>query len=67
MVKLTVKEIEETDGVLVFDDSIYEKPYMDGRESVYWHYDHSKSRSIKSIGLLTGLYVGRENAAIPFC
>ena len=67
MVKLTVKEIEETGGILVFDDSICEKPYTDESELVCWHYDHSKSRSIKGIGLLTGLYVGKEDAAIPVC
>jgi len=67
LVKQTVREIETGEGILVFDDSISEKPHMDENDVVCWHYDHSKSRSIKGINLLTGLYVGREDVAVPVC
>lgn len=51
-------EIEIDDRVLVFDDSIAEKPYTDKNELICWHYDQSKGRSMKGINLLMGLYVG---------
>lgn len=55
-VKPTVREIESSDGVLIFDDSIEEKPHMDENELVCWHYDHSKGRQVKGINLLNCLY-----------
>ena len=65
LVKGTVREIEEDEGALIFDDSISEKPYTDENELVCWHYDHSKGRSVKGIGLLTGLYVGKGESSLP--
>ncbi|MEQ1546761.1 MAG: IS701 family transposase, partial [Methyloglobulus sp.] len=38
-VKKTVREIEQEDGVLIFDDTIQEKPYTDENELVCWHFD----------------------------
>ncbi|MCK5372301.1 MAG: transposase [Cyclobacteriaceae bacterium] len=54
-----------TGWILVFDDSISEKPYTDENELVCWHYDHSKGRSVKGINLLTGLYVGKDDISLP--
>ena len=67
LVKQTVREVEIEDGVLVFDDSISEKPYTDESELICWHYDHSKSRSIKGINLLSGFYVGKDDIGLPVC
>jgi hypothetical protein len=67
LVKQTVREIEIEEGVLVFDDSISEKPYTDESELICWHYDHTKGRSTKGINLLTGLYVGKTDIALPVC
>lgn len=64
-VKSTVRVQEIEDGVLVFDDTISEKPYTDESELICWHHDHSKGRSIKGINLLTGLYVGKDDISIP--
>jgi DDE superfamily endonuclease len=55
-VKRTVREIEQEDGVLIFDDTIQEKPYTDENELVCWHYDHTKGRSVKGVNLLNCLY-----------
>ena len=55
-VKKTVREIESEDGVLIFDDTIQEKPYTDENELVCWHYDHTQGRSVKGINLLNCLY-----------
>ncbi len=55
-VKPLVRQNERADGVLLFDDSIEEKPYTDENEIVCWHYDHSKGRNLKGINFLTALY-----------
>ena len=55
-VKKTVREVEREDGVLIFDDTIQEKPYTDENELVCWHFDHSKGRSVKGVNLLNCLY-----------
>ena len=55
-VKPTVREIESSDGVIIFDDTIQEKLYMEENELICWHYDHTKGRSVKGINLLNCLY-----------
>lgn len=56
VVKPLVREIESDDSVLIFDDSIEEKPYTDENDIICWHYDHSKDRNVKGINFLTALY-----------
>lgn len=56
LVKSTVRDIEHDDGVLIFDDTIQEKPHTDENEIVTWHFDHSKGRTVKGINLLNCLY-----------
>jgi hypothetical protein len=34
-VKLTTYEVEQDDAVLIFDDTIQEKPYTDENEAMY--------------------------------
>ena len=55
-VKPVIRRLENTDGVLIADDTIVEKPYSKETELICWHYDHSKSRSIKGINLLNLIY-----------
>jgi DDE superfamily endonuclease len=50
-VKKAVREVER-DGVLIFDDTIQEKPYTDENELVCWHFDHTQGRSVKGINIL---------------
>lgn len=59
IVKPLVRQIESDDGVLVFDDSIAEKPYSDENEIICWHWDHSKGRTVKGINFITALYVSK--------
>ena len=59
-VKPLVRQNERKDGVLIFDDSIEEKPYSDENDIVCWHYDHSKGRNLKGINFLTALYQSGE-------
>jgi len=65
LAKPIIREVEIKEGIMVFDDSIAEKPYSDENEMISWHYDHSKGRSVKGINILTGLYVGKEDISIP--
>lgn len=55
-VKPLVREIETDDGLLLFDDSIEEKPHTDENAIICWHFDHSKDRNIKGINFLSALY-----------
>jgi hypothetical protein len=54
-VKPHVRKIESTEGVLILDDSIEEKPYTDENELVSWHYSHAKNRCVKGINILSCL------------
>lgn len=55
-VKPLVRQVESEEGVMLFDDSIEEKPYTDENEIVCWHYDHTKGRTVKGINFLTAFY-----------
>jgi len=63
-VKAFVREIQSTEGVLILDDSIEEKPYTDENDIVCWHYDHSKDRMLKGINFLTALY-SSQGVSVP--
>lgn len=55
-VKTTVRKVEREDAVLIFDDTVQEKPYTDENEVMCWHYDHSKGRAVQGFNLLNCLY-----------
>ncbi len=63
-VKPVVREVENPDGVLIFDDTIQEKPYSKENAVVSWHFDHTKNRTVKGINLLNGIYHASD-ASIP--
>ncbi|MCK5720329.1 MAG: transposase, partial [Thiomargarita sp.] len=63
-VKPTIREVESSDGVIIFDDTIQEKAYMAENELVCWHYDHTKGRNVKGINLLNCLY-NVDDISIP--
>lgn len=66
-VKLVVRDIEKDDGVIIFDDTIVEKPHTKENDIITWHYDHSKGRSVKGINILNTLYnVGDINIPVAF-
>jgi hypothetical protein len=52
VVKPHIRNIESSEGVLIIDDSIAEKPYTDENDSICWHSDHS----VKGINFVTCLY-----------
>lgn len=59
MVKPFQRKIESSEGVLILDDSIEEKPYTDENDIICWHFDHSKERSVKGINSVSCLYQNR--------
>jgi hypothetical protein len=63
-VKSTVRQIENDDGVLIFDDTIEEKPWTDESELMCWHFDHCSGRNVKGINLLNALY-HNDGVSIP--
>lgn len=63
-VKSTVRQIEQEDGVLIFDDTIQEKAWTDENEVMCWHFDHCSGRSVRGINLLNALYYSGD-VSIP--
>lgn len=59
IVKPYVRQIQAADGVMIVDDSSWEKPHTDENELVGWHYDHTTGQSIKGINFITALYHGK--------
>jgi hypothetical protein len=55
-VKKTVREVERDEAVLIFDDTIQEKPWTDESELICWHFDHCQNRTVKGLNLLNALY-----------
>ncbi len=55
-VKTMVREVENAQGVLIFDDTIQEKAWTDESDLICWHYDHCSGRTVKGINLLNALY-----------
>jgi len=64
LVKPTVRSTESEDGVLIFDDTIQEKPWTDENEIITWHFDHSKNRTVKGVNILNCLYHA-QGVSIP--
>jgi len=64
LVKPVVRSVESEDGVLIFDDTIEEKPYTDENEIIAWHFDHCLDRTVKGVNILNCLYQV-EDISIP--
>lgn len=56
IVKPYVRQIQASDGIIIIDDSISEKPHTDENEIICWHYDHTSGQTIKGINFITALY-----------
>lgn len=67
LVKPTVRAIEADDGLLVFDDTVEEKPHSDENEIIAWHFDHCQNRTVKGVNILSALYhAGGANVPVAF-
>ena len=54
-VKPTIRDIENEDGVLIFDDTIQATPHTKENETNCWHYAHTTNTTVKGIKLLNCL------------
>lgn len=63
-VKPVVRQVEQPDAVLIFDDTIQEKPYSKENALNTYHFDHTKHRTVKGINLLNAHYHAGD-ASIP--
>jgi hypothetical protein len=63
-VKPMVRSVENSDGVLIFVDTIQEKAWTDENELMCWHFDHVSGRSVRGINLLNALYYA-NGTSIP--
>ena len=67
LVKPVLRKYEEDDGVVIFDDSIEEKPYTQENDLICWHHDHSKNRAVKGMNIMNCVYnVGEISLPIGF-
>jgi hypothetical protein len=67
LVKPAVRAVETDDGVLIFDDTLQEKPHSDENEIIAWHFDHCTNRAVKGVNILNGLYhAGGVNVPVAF-
>ena len=64
LVKKDVIAIESPDGVIIFDDTVQEKPYTGQNDIICYHFDHTKNRNVKGINLLNCLYY-HQGVSIP--
>ena len=55
-VKPMIRQSETSEGVLIIDDSISEKPPTDENDIICRDYDHRSGRSVKGISFMTALY-----------
>ncbi|SFN14348.1 hypothetical protein [Nitrosomonas communis] len=46
-VKSVVRQTEQEEGYLIFDDTVQEKALKDENEVVCWHYDPCKGQTVK--------------------
>ena len=64
--KELIKEHENEDnGCIIIDDTILEKPYSKENNIISSHWDHSKGRYIRGIGMLNFLYTDDSGISIP--
>ena len=60
IVKPHLRQIQDEDAVLIFDDTIEEKAFSDESELICWYYDHTLNRNVKGINLLSALYYSND-------
>jgi len=59
-----IRRIQAPDAVLILDDTVEEKLYSDQSELINWHFDHTVSKAVKGINLLSALYFS-QNVSLP--
>jgi IS4 transposase len=62
--KKLVRAYEEKGACLIFDDTIIEKPYMDGNEIICRHFGWKEGKAVKGINLLSAFYSSEKAGQI---
>lgn len=62
--KKVLLDSKNNQGILIFDDTISEKPYSKENEINCWHFDHAKGGFQKGINILT-CYYRSNNLQLP--
>lgn len=63
-IKDEVRKHENSEGALILDDSIEEKPYTDENNIMCWHYSHTKNQNVKGVNIVSCL-VQYDNISLP--
>ncbi len=62
--KPIIRQHERDDAVIIFDDTIEDKPFTQESELICYHFDHVKNRSVKGINILNCVY-NAEDVTFP--
>jgi hypothetical protein len=63
-IKKLVREYENEEACLIFDDTVIEKPYMDENDIICWHWDHREGKNVKGMNLLTAFYTSASGGKV---
>lgn len=50
-VSMPVRQIEDGEAVLIFDDTIQEKAWTDENEIMCWHFDRCQNRMVRGLNI----------------
>jgi len=64
LTKPIIRQHERDDAVIIFDDTIEDKPFTQESELICYHFDHVKNRSVKGINILNCVY-NAEDVTFP--
>jgi hypothetical protein len=62
--KSIIRQHESDDAVIIFDDTIVEKPHSKESDLICYHFDHVSNRSVKGMNLLNCVY-STGNVTLP--
>ena len=61
VVKPLVRQIQQDDAVLILDDTVEGKPFMQANNLIRYHYGHCQGKAVKGINQLPALYHSGQN------
>jgi hypothetical protein len=56
MAKPMCEEIEDENGLLIIDDALQAKPYMDCNDMISWCVDHTENQLVKGVNFISAIY-----------
>jgi len=55
-VKPMIGDINDSEGLLIIDDSIEAKQHTKANDLITWHYDHCSGKSVKGVNFISSFY-----------